>query len=250
MLSCIFCQRKIKSKRIHICKECKKFLPENFDLRNSDKTYIEKFYIANKEKSSVFECTASYGYLFLDSFNNMFCISKKVSKGKPLHFGDIFSITELLEVAIYCSDVKCYGRKILCNIKIKLRTKDFTKEFVVFYNERCSCVKRVDNKIEYHEPSKFIMIRNMFNQMIDNVKYGMTIKLKEIQAMQQKINSKAPSETQWARGILFLENKEYTNDEIKKRRNALIKMFHPDKNSSIDKSYAEKINNAFDMLVK
>lgn len=60
-------------------------------------------------------------------------------------------------------------------------------------------------------------------------------------------------ELQKARALfMFDDNESYTLDELKKRRNRLIRMYHPDisSDSDADTRFAQKINDAYEILKK
>lgn len=257
MKKCVICNEKAGffSKRITdgcICSKCIAYIPERVKLRYADTEYLTGIYNTNKEKQKKFNWTASYGSLFIDSTHGMFCISKKIKKDNPMEFGDIYFITDLLEIALYCTDVRNIGtktNKIVCNVKMRAKTNESSNEYSIRQNERCSFTHIGNGSLECNEPEKFIMFRNMFNQMIDNVRFNLLNKLDDIQRMKKNINA-FEDNREWAKGVLFLDDKNYSLETIKRHRNILIRQFHPDISSDYGTEFAEKINKAYDILTK
>lgn len=255
-MSCVICGNKAgafakKTSEGVICKSCLSFIPTNVILSQASTEFLKRIYDENVEKSKQFETTASYQGLYIDSVHGLCCYSKRGDKQAPSEFKDIYRISELTEVALYCTDVKNVGTNhnhIVCDIKFKVRTKDIAADFIIAHHKKCDF--KVKNKqIEWDEPSELTMFRNMFNQMIDNELFGLLKKLEKIQEFKQML-SKEERSSDWARGVLFLDNeKEYTEEDLKKHRNELVKIFHPDRNSEYaNTETAALINKAYKIL--
>lgn len=253
MKQCIICNEKAgflskKTSVGHICRKCSAYLKSNFRLDSYSLEEIKEFYQTNYDKSKVFTTTESYGNLYIDSIHSMLCFSQ--NKGdEPTMFGDIYYVTEIEEMAIYCSDVRNIGtntNKIICNVKMTVKTADFTTEYTVAEKENCAFEIK-DKNIDWKEPYKLSMFRNMINQMIDNVVFALLEKLNNIQEMNKEL-SKYGKEKEWARGALLLSNEDFELKDIKKRYRNLSKIFHPDANPDIDPEYIKQINSAYEIL--
>ena len=66
---------------------------------------------------------------------------------------------------------------------------------------------------------------------------------------EQYQESAIPSQLQQAMALFMIDDLNgLTLDDIKQRRNRLIKTFHPDHGGAGDTQYAQKINSAFEVL--
>lgn len=286
MKTCILCNNSAgwfpkKSYSGYLCKDCLSLIPLNVCLSTADTDFLKGVTEKAKERKERFKCTAFYGTLFIDGVHNMFCISKRQSdrrqqgrcssrnkvvdmisttksdrrqsKGEPLSFGDVYYITELKEVGLFCTNVRNIGSrvpKIICDVKIRVKTDETFTEYVIANNEPCS-FKTVKDGVEWNEPAKLSMFRSLFNQMIENEVCGAWERLEEARAMEKAL-SQIPRSERWARGIFFFgEDEEITTEALKKRRDMLVKLFHPD----VDSAFASNeimvlINEAYQSLKK
>lgn len=254
---CVLCGKKtsVFSHRLadgHICKKCYSVLPTGFPLRTTDSYEIRELYEENLEKANRFDATSNLGSLYLDSVHNLFCISDGQKNGQPTRFGHIFHIMDLTGIGLVCTNVRNTAARgydcrdnVICDIKFIVKTKKISADYIIKSNIRCS-FKYNGNKIEWDEPGELMVYRKMFEQMLDNVCGELTRKLKDMQALIDKM----PTDEKWARGILYLPSREELSaEEIKSARNRLIKIFHPDTGIS-DATYSEKINQAYRILNK
>lgn len=259
MGKCVLCGKKtgIFAKKVsdgNLCGECLAYMPKSLRLSSANTEYIKGIYNRNARKKKCFCSTASYGSLFIDSVHNMFCVSRKRSGNEPLEFGEIYYVSELREAGLYCTDARNIGtnsNRVVCNVKIKIKTDEVCREFLVASNERCTFRYVGNSQIEWNEPSKLSVFRSMFNQMIDNEVFGLWKKLESIQKMKAAISDAEKSE-QWAKGVFFFrESEDVPQDALKKRRNALVKVFHPDLGQEFaDNEITAQINEAYKMLTK
>lgn len=226
----------------YICSTCFSYLPSVVDYRCCGEGKLRYYHDRNQRLRKRFEATASFGSLYIDSVHKMFCISKKHKKEQPTELSDIFSITELEEVALYCKNERNTGQgnnvRIVCDVELYVRTPDFNFRTIISEGEACS-YRVVDNtKVKWNEPGIVVMFRSMFNQMINDE--GNQI-LKEINMLR---NSK---EIAWAEGVLMLGS-VYTHDELVQHHDILIRHLHPDYAKDMSPGYAEKISRAFSIL--
>lgn len=258
MKTCVLCGNKAgwfpkKSYSGCVCKDCLSLIPQGTQLSSADTDFLKTIIDKTTERKKRFKCTAFYGALFIDEVNNMFCISKRQQGGVPLRFGDIYYITELKEVGLYCTNVKNVSSRvprIVCDVKIRVKTDDAFMEYLIVSGETCS-FKRTEDGIEWYEPAKLSMFRNLFNQMIENEVFGAWRKLEAIRKMEAELSEIHRFE-RWARGVFFFrEDDEVTNEAIKKRRNMLVKLFHPDVGFEFaSEEIMAQINEAFQLLTK
>lgn len=256
MKKCILCEGKAealakKCSEGVICKNCLSFIPSSVILSQANTDFLKKVHDENMEKSKEFETTASFLGLYIDGIHGLFCYSKKGSRESPSEFKDIYRIKELTEVGLYCTNVKNIGtnsNNVVCDIKFKFKTKDISADYTLAVRKRCS-YKIVDNQLRWNEPGELTMFRNMFNQMIDNEILGTLDKLKKIQELNALV-SQEEKKGDWAKGVLFIGlDEECSSDLIKAKRNELVKIFHPDRNSEFaNTETAAMINDAYKVL--
>lgn len=251
MKTCVVCKKNARkfSHRTYngvICKNCEKYLPINVSLKECDSDYLIELIARKKEKAKDFSCTASYGALYIDSVHSMLCISMKGNKDTPSSLGDVFAIKEIKEMGLYCTDIKNVGGrvpKLICNVKFRIVTDDVKAEYTISRSEPCSFTKAKNGDIHWKEPEKLSMFRNMINQMIENITFGFKAKLDAMHRFKDAGSSK-----QWAKGILFLPDKDVSEAEIKSHYKSLMRMFHPDINPRASEEYAQLLNEAYKIL--
>lgn len=258
MKECVVCKKDAgmfakKTYNGYVCKNCRQLLPMNIDLKSCDADYLIGLAKKAKEKSRKFSNTSSYGTMYLDSVHGMFCFSKNSKNGEPTDLGDIFFVTELKETGIYCSDIKNIGtksNKVVCNIKVKVITNDIATEYIIVENEPCEFVQK-DKMLDVTEPKKLTMFRSLFYQMIDETRFQILKKLDDIQKLlEMEKKTEKEKDIEWARGILFLNNEESSQGDIKKQQKKMMRMFHPDIHPELGNDYAQKINKAAEILLK
>lgn len=253
---CCLCGRSIvllykKTADGYICNKCKTYIPSKINLRCSDTEYLKSLYEESKIRSKTFSCTASYGSLFIDGKNNMFCISNRQAHGLPLHLGDIYYVSELSCVGLYCTNARFVNNRVLCDIKFSFSTDKESFEITIVKGQKCS-YKVQNNKVSWNEPPVFCIFREMFKQMIDNEHFELNKKLQDIQRIKHKI-VQAKNNRDWAKGImLFDAENEPSSIELKKHRNILVKAFHPDLNNGMcedeNTQITALINRAYEIL--
>ena len=263
MKECIICKQDagMFAKKAYngcVCKACRQYLPMHIDLKSCDADYLIRLVEQAKEKAKIFSNTSSYGTMYLDSVHSMFCFSKNEKNGEPTDLGDIFSIAELKETGIYCADIRNIGtntNKVVCNVKVKVVTDNVATEYIAAENEPCEFTKK-DKMLDVTEPKRLTMFRSLFYQMIDDTRFQILKKLQDIQKLKEmeaesvKKKTATEQDMEWARGVLFLENKDCSPDEIKKQQKKLMRMFHPDIHPELGDDYAKKINKATEILLR
>lgn len=259
MKECILCKGEAgllayKAYNGMICRKCRSYLPMHINLKASDTDYLLPLYQKNRELAKHFEASCQYGELFLDTIHGLFCFSKGNKNGEPTHYGDMFSVTELIEVGIYMDDIKNVGQntnKVICNVKMRVKTKDVSMEYLVVSNEDCKFIIS-GNKLDVTEPEKLSLFRNIFNQMIDDVLGRLLKKLEDIRKLKaytdELENTPQACEINWARGVLFLEKEECSSETVKKQYRELMRIFHPDLHPELGDTYAQKLNRAYEIL--
>ena len=257
MKVCSVCEKQLgmiahKTSDGFICDDCLKYVPAHIKLKEADEKYLKKIYHEGRERAEGFEATAYLGDLYLDSVHGMFCCSKKGKNGTPLLLGDVYKITELKEIGLYTSNIRNIGSnrpKVICDVKLRVVTDKVNREYLIAKSKNC-LISSANGELTCTEPADVTMIRSMFNQMIEDQRDGMMKQLGEIIRMKEIAENKPKhlQDKEWALGVMFLANKEHSEDEIKSQYRKLSKMFHPDVNPDISGEYMETLNKAYSIL--
>ncbi len=211
MGNCVICGKETgpfapKTKAGPVCKECVAFVPYKTNVSSTSVDSLKKMVDANRDKAKQFQCTASYGNLYIDTLHNLFLISRKSDKGSPLEYGQIWHISDCEEVGIFCTDIKNIGKSsnyIVCTIKLRVKERHKNSEdFIVLIGEKCSFKpSAVDHTLlECREPEKLSVFRNMFNQMVDNALFAMARKLDYLNELKIAIETAAKDVAQLTDG--------------------------------------------------
>lgn len=240
-----------KSLRGAVCRECASWLSKGVHLDTAEDSYLKKAVQDAKDKAEKFTATASYGNLYIDQNNGMFCVSEHHSGDMPTSFSDVFSAEELTAIGLFCTDVKNIGtnsNRVVCSVKFTVRTDDFYTEYIIARNKDCP-FKTVGNKLDYEEPAELGMFRTMINQMLENTTLRFIKYLEKIREL-NRMTTQEQKNTEWAKGVmLFREEEILTLKTLRERRNFLIKTFHPDYNkASSSDEFAAVINEAYSIL--
>lgn len=238
-----------------ICKECLKRIPDCISLKHTDEHFLRRMVNRSKEREKAFEPTSFYGGLYLDSVHSMLCYSKNGIGGYPLSFGDIYTVKELKELGLYITNVRDVGKSyvdIRCDVKLKVTTEDIHGEYLVIRNRQCPVFKNAEGKYDCHDPAELVMIQNMLTQMIEDVSYGYNRRIAKMRLLQemaeQELKPKEQQDKEWARGVLFLENKDCSIEEIKRQYRELCRFYHPDIHPELSEEYMKKLNKAYAIL--
>lgn len=260
MNKCVICGEKtgIFSKKTTdgaVCRECIKYIPDCFILSNADSHALLRFIERSKEYKKAFEPTAFYGNLYLDSVHSMLCYSKTGKEGSPLSYGDIYKVTELKEIGLFCTNPRRVGTtsRVVCDVKLSIKTLDIQTQYIVAYQKQCQTVHNNDGTVSCCDPVELTVIRNLLNQMFEDVRQGLGKKAAEIQRLielsKRKVKQdKEKAKYEWARGILYIENENYSLEEVKRRYRELGRIFHPDIHPELPDDYMAMLNSAYSLL--
>lgn len=232
----------------YLCKDCKRLMPYGINFRKTEYSDMKDLLLENKRLRDIFNYTGIYGNLYIDSMNNIFCYSERFNKkGDPLDFGQIHHVSELTGVGMYCTNLKNIGKygadKIVCDVVFKIKTKKLEEQYVIKKATECKHYYE-GRKVEWNEPGDFLVFRKLFEDMLDNWCTGLADKVERMLKLQELGNSGED----WAKGILFIGKDETITPELlKKRRNQMMKLFHPD-NGNGDAEISSMVNEAYKSL--
>ena len=242
MKQCCLCkENKNKGQNLYygfVCSDCIKALPNLFSLRKLSEEQVKWFYNHRYKFSE----TSSLGIMALDEPHALIKINHGFAKKGDNR--NVFSLLDMKEVSLSCTNARQNGDHIICDAQL---------EFTLRCNLQCKrVIKQMlkcplsDSKqsgyYEVNEPKLLCLFRSMMNQSISNqYSEGKVIleKLNEIENSRDRV---------LAKGILMLPD-IYTDEELKRNRNSLIKALHPDNYSDeMASEFTDKINWAYRIL--
>jgi len=201
-----------------------------------------------KKHGRNFCCTSHAGTFYLDETGRKIAYSRS-GADSPEQKNNVFCIRDLKDISITLSEPVVVHENIYCDILLTVVMEHpVNTAFTRVVRHRVPCrYERVDSStVKFREPPEILIIRNMLIQMLsDNVTELKNLFLEQ-QLYQQNIRQSEVHDAE----ILLMLNDGYTADDVKRNYRMLIKTFHPDRNSEIDDSYAQKINHAYEILKK
>lgn len=253
MKTCILCKKEKRFGRRYyygfVCSDCKKSLPNLFSLRRISEEQIFWLYKnACEKKSQIFTETARLGNFYLDENHALISVRGKKDR-------NILSIMDMSEVFIEPTNIRLIdrGTNVYCDVELsfKLNCGLYFKG-IVKVRELCNVkVDMIKNSVKAEEPLTISLMRSMLNQAIENqYAEGKLIleKISELDKLRKQLEDS--EDITLARGVLML-NSEYTKEELKEHRNALVKAFHPDNNTNkLSNEFTDKINASYKILNK
>ncbi len=249
----------------YLCSECSKGIPSymldtvlkvyTLDDFRGLKNYLNT---TNKEYAQKFRETRSFYTLHVDTENRLLYIGNKIEeKTMFLRLADIVEFDLLFSADEYKEGIvhdKVYG-KILFQIKY---------EYPYFYHEEILAkdVKATakqsffSTKVEYGNPKDMVEFLTFFllaqNKAIDEEigqlenEYGCF----DYQVPEYEIG-KDNNELVQALGLFMFDSvNDLTMENLRIQRNRLMKAYHPDIGLPEDNKFAQKINNAYEILKK
>lgn len=143
------------------------------------------------------------------------------------------------------------GTKVRGDVRmiLEMSCPPFAHSEKVAFGEKAKAKKSfLGNQISYDNPADMNSFLDTFltcciNSTDDDYEEAYS------DSIQEDYESSSPRELQGAMALFMLDDLEnITLEKVKMQRNRLIKTFHPDKGSADDTNYAQKINNAYEVL--
>ncbi len=201
-----------------------------------------------KKHGADFCCTSHAGTLYLDETARKIAYSRK-DADSPVQKNNVFCIRDLKDISVTLSEPAVIHENIYCDILLTVVTeRPVSIAFTKVVKHRVPCrYDRVDSSmVKFREPPEILIIRNMLIQMLSDNVTELKNLFREQQAYQQNIRQSEIHDAE----ILLMLDAGYTDDDVKRHYRVMMKSFHPDRNSGIDDSYAQKINHAYEVLKK
>ena len=235
-----------------ICSNCARFLPSAIKpfLKHTNVWVIRallKKWKKNKGRYRQFIETASYGSLHIDEQHGLIalCDRKEMKNGRlPDSCTDIFSMFSIEDYSLSLESIDTTPNsvKVIINFHCSLNNPEFQFKSSI-KNATCYVQKVGEGSITYHEPPDLTLFRSMFNQAFVNVweKYD----------MRERHHFLSPHAVALTKAkALFMVDDDYTEADIRKQRNRLAKVYHPDENEDGEDltPYMNRINEAYNLL--
>lgn len=244
-----------------VCKKCLKKLPTCFVENDAEEDsffkrltseQLKKLIDYQEEKEpelrSRFCKSECYGNVFVDSMNAIvaLCNPEEETNGE-LEEGSAFLIdaSHISKVSFSMTDIKANANSVLVLVTVSFEISDLSFPIRnIFVKEDNATVLFSENGVvQYSLPYGAQIIRDEIvrinRESVEDYEYW------------RSRASSAPSgdELEYVKAAaLFMIDDEYTEKDLKKIRNGLIKVFHPD-GGEFNEEYAQKIGKAYDVLL-
>ena len=261
-INCAFCGKKtglLTRMKLqdgnYLCGDCVSKIPSY--MKDSVKKYYDmedyraflnyKDY-SDRELRPRFHETHSYYTIHIDTENKIFYLDYDINE-KTVFFN--FYTIDDFDLVFKAEEFKegMLGDKVKGEVLLVLKVNApyFYHEEILDYSAKAKAKKKLlSNRVEYENPKGMDEFMMYFQR-------AWQASREEAYAQAEQANStgetQIASELQQAMALFMIDRVEdLTLDRIRAQRNRLIKAFHPDKGSSDDTAYAQKINNAYEIL--
>lgn len=259
-INCTVCGKKTKMlSRIkladgnYVCADCQAHSPHymyesitgNYTLTDYKK-FLEYIEYSSNVLRPIFHETHKYYSLHIDTENNLFYIGNYIDKNtlflqlcNIIDFDLVFSPEKIKEGLI--------GDKVQGKVLFKIKMQDpyFYYEEILDYSAKAKAKKTFfGSNIQYENPKgmdDFMLylrsaLMSCINESHSNNKTSV-----DAEPIQDELHK--------AMALFMLDDLNHiTLKTLKEQRNKLMKTFHPDKATEDDTKYAQKINNAYEIL--
>lgn len=233
-----------------ICSKCRKFLPKYgvFDSIEDKINFVTWAQENRKIIEKDFCETFSFGNVHLDELHGYVAISGRLKNGKiTSRVADVYPLIDTVSLAFPTKVLKQTPRSITAIVgfdldttypRVKIRCKNIRKSIV------CKAENTGGEYITFEYPGDFVFFQGLVEKTINNeiTKYNKNL--------ENTFLSQRDVELFKAKCVLFLDD-DYTKEDLKKQRNRLLKVFHPDENTSDSglTEYTQKITSAYKLLL-
>jgi hypothetical protein len=225
----------------YLCRECHAYLPSVVKVAADSPACSMLIDYERKIDRDRFLPSGVLGTLVLDNLHGLFALSPLTKDGDLKQKNNIFDVRDLSDISIQCIHIHSTGSNLYCDIEFtaELRVPAVTIRSIIQPKVKCAYTRINDRQVEWQEPGTVSMFRSMIKELIIHA-YDKTVPmLQSFEALDVLERIKAES--------LFMVDDDYTEEELKASRNALMKAFHPD-DSPFDISYSQRINAAYHLL--
>lgn len=241
----------------YLCSKCRNKIPEymmgtvrEHYLLEDYKELLDYIDYSNKHLRPQYHETHRYHSVGFDFVHGIFYLGYDI-KEKSV-FLDVKNVT-YFDLVFEPEEIKegIIGTKVKGDVRMVLEMNwpPFVHGTKVAYGEKAKAKKSfLGNKITYDNPVEMSNFLNAFltccvNSMEDDNYENNT------SGGTQSYTSSSSSGLQKAMALFMFDDLEnITVEKVKMQRNRLINTFHPDKGNADDTNYAQRINNAYEVL--
>lgn len=260
-----------------VCRSCQTAIPASFleeryvtaeDARNGAAYGKEAMEIL----SPAFTATSQYGRMFLDERNGLFTVCDATSIGKDGKLKNplpgIYPCIAVTEASFSVSPVSTNQRSTVCHVRFtgymgryNIHIRETLKKHV-----SCILIPDGDGGAAWQEPDDLSAFRSCYRQALETSWRRMQAterhrqeeeraereriqKEQEYRAYQQAQAANKEEEKIREARILFMLGEDYTEAELRQQWAAFMRGFHPDNKHAPDPVYAQKINDAYSLLL-
>lgn len=239
-----------------ICKDCWNSIPDAFLLPEDDVSSFSSAEIQElinyKKKEELlrpkFICTSSYGDFHLDSHHGLLYIGKSTELNNGLlnsSYGTVFDLRYLKSVSMSMDTIKITETQVDVFVKGSITSSILSRDLINIPLREDTAFSILDgDHVKFYLPyGASIMLNEIIrtnHALIDALIYE-----EKIGTMEGSFSN--ISDINRAK-CLYMVHGDYTEQEIKKTRNKLVKAFHPDEGEE-DSSKAEEIISCYDLLL-
>lgn len=260
-----------------VCRSCQADIPAPFleeryataeDAKNGAAYGKESITIL----SPAFTATAQYGRMFLDERNGLFtvCDATAVRKDGKLKAPSpgVYPCLAVTEAAFSISPVSTNQREAVCRVLFGgyMGRYNIHIQAMLRKNVPCLLIPDGDGGAAWQEPDDLSAFRRCYHQaaktalqrMQETEKHRQEEERTERERIKREHEYRERRQAQAARKeedairdarILFMLGEDYTEAELRRQWAALMRGFHPDNKHAPDPAYAQRINDAYSLLL-
>ena len=243
----------------YVCSKCGKVVPDcmhsTFIQRYTYRDYRDfKEYLeySNKCLRPQFMETAKYYTIHIDQSHRIFYLGNSINENTV--FFHFYSVSQF-DLLFVAGELKegLLGDKVEGEILFQIEVEDpyfYYQEKLDKYAKVRARKKMFGTKYSYENPDGM-------DEFIAIFRHTWELSREEYEAEYQRYcgtdsietEMTSATELQQAMALFMLDSLEnITLEEVRAHRNRMIKAFHPDKGSAEDTKYAQRINNAYEIL--
>lgn len=261
-----------------LCKECANTMPSPFlrEKYTSTEDYLNGAELSKWMRETafpMFRATSQYGRMFLDETNGLLAICDATNVGRDgklkKHIYEIYHCLQITEVRFSIQPVSNTTNHVACRVyfegyleKYNVRIKSQIRK-----NAVSALIPDGEGNASFLEPADVTTFRNIYCQMVDvqikRLKEEVLREQEEERIRQERERKQREREEKTLNleieraasalrdaKILFMLPESYTVEDLRRQRAALMRAFHPDNKFVSDSSYAQRINDAYELLYR
>ncbi|WP_022754735.1 DUF4428 domain-containing protein [Butyrivibrio fibrisolvens] len=219
--------------------------------------YFDYLPLAEK-KAKQFHKTCSYGICQIDEDNHLISICKDSNinrKGKLRHNPlDIYDLKYLQDIRLDMRPCSVHKGPLTGDLRLYLSMSKPKAQIDVIIAPKVKMNTRVEEEyLSYTEPNDLIFFRSLLASAIESAKNVLNAGWHEnsdsTDISCERVLSNNDSKYRAALNVFMLDD-DYTEQDLKRQRNILLKAFHPDAGNTDNNKFTERIVESYEILHK